>query len=192
MTGLSASFVPIMAVLSGQAEQMEIQRASVEQMESSLSALLAGERFDWIRTESAAFGTQLAMGGPDPDEEEAEIEEAAASGPTTPKDASNSSILEQSGTPAQLEMDFDGLAADDALIDGRRRFKGELAGVEDDEVLINLEEGTIGLKFDWLSDAKLVLTDELISEMLRQRKADGTINEDDFDEIETDVSEEDE
>ena len=49
MTGLSASFVPIMAVLSGQAEQMETQRASVEQMESSLTALLAGERFDWIR-----------------------------------------------------------------------------------------------------------------------------------------------
>ena len=39
----------------------------------------------------------------------------------------------------------------DELIDGRRRFKGELAGVEGDEVLINVEEGTIGLKFDWLS-----------------------------------------
>lgn len=77
------------------------------------------------------------------------------------------------------------------LIDGRRRFKGELAGIEGDEVLINVDEGTIGLKFDWLSDAKLVLTDELISEMLRQRKAAGVINEDDFDEIETDVSQED-
>ncbi len=72
------------------------------------------------------------------------------------------------------------------LIDGRRRFKGELAGVEGDDVLINVEEGTIGLNFDWLSDAKLVLTDELITEMLRQRKAAGDINEDDFDEIETD------
>ena len=38
------------------------------------------------------------------------------------------------------------------MIDGRRRFKGELAGVEGDEVLINVEEGTIGLRFDWLSD----------------------------------------
>ena len=71
------------------------------------------------------------------------------------------------------------------LVDGRRRFKGELAGTEGDEVLINVEEGTIGLKFDWLSDAKLVLTDELIKEMLRQRKAAGTLNEDAFDEIET-------
>lgn len=75
------------------------------------------------------------------------------------------------------------------LIDGRRRFKGELAGTEGDEVLITLDEGTepvtIGLKFDWLSDAKLILTDELIAEMLRQRKASGVIDETQFDEIET-------
>ncbi|MFC3613535.1 ribosome maturation factor RimP [Lutimaribacter marinistellae] len=75
------------------------------------------------------------------------------------------------------------------LIDGRRRFKGELAGVEDDEVLVNiLQDGetvTIGLKFDWLSDAKLVLTEDLIKEMLRQRKAAGALNEDQFDEIVT-------
>lgn len=77
------------------------------------------------------------------------------------------------------------------LIDGRRRFKGVLAGVEGDEVLINLEEGketvTVGLQFDWLTDAKLVLTDELIKEMLRQRKAAGVLNEDGFDEIETEA-----
>jgi ribosome maturation factor RimP len=57
------------------------------------------------------------------------------------------------------------------LIDGRRRFKGTLQGVEGDEVLIAVEEGVIGLKFDWLSDAKLILTEELITEMLRQKKA---------------------
>ena len=74
------------------------------------------------------------------------------------------------------------------LIDGRRRFKGELAGVEDDEVLINVEEGTIGLKFDLLTDAKLVLTDDLIKEMLRQRKASGAIDETKFDDIETEGS----
>ncbi|NNE52451.1 MAG: ribosome maturation factor RimP [Sulfitobacter sp.] len=75
------------------------------------------------------------------------------------------------------------------MIDGRRRFKGELAGVEGDEVLINVAEGTIGLKFEWLSDAKLVLTDELIKEMLRQRKAAGVIDENQFDEIQTEASE---
>jgi len=71
------------------------------------------------------------------------------------------------------------------LIDGRRRFKGTLAGVEGDEVLLNVSEGTIGLKFDWLSEAKLVLTDDLIKEMLRQRKAAGSLSEDAFDEIQT-------
>lgn len=77
------------------------------------------------------------------------------------------------------------------LIDGRRRFKGQLAGVEGDEVLINIAEGTVGLQFDWLSDAKLVLTDDLIKEMLRQRKAAGALKEDKFDEIVTTRSEED-
>jgi ribosome maturation factor RimP len=76
------------------------------------------------------------------------------------------------------------------MIDGRRRFRGELAGVEGDEVLINVEEGTIGLEIDWLSEAKLILTDDLIKEMLRQRKASGDINQDDFDEIVTEQSEE--
>ena len=71
------------------------------------------------------------------------------------------------------------------MIDGRKRFKGVLAGVEGDEVMINIDEGTIGLHFDWLSDAKLVLTDELIREMLRARKAAGVIDEQEFDEIET-------
>ncbi|MCB6178042.1 ribosome maturation factor RimP [Rhodobacter sp. Har01] len=73
------------------------------------------------------------------------------------------------------------------LIDGRRRFKGGLMGVEGDEVLIEIEDQgkdvTIGLKFDWLSDAKLILTEELIAEMLRQRKVQ--LPEDGgFDEIE--------
>ncbi len=84
------------------------------------------------------------------------------------------------------------------LIDGRKRFKGVLAGIEGEDVLINIEDHgetvTVGLNFDWLTDAKLVLTDELIAEMLRQRKAAGTIddtlNEDDFDEIETEAGSE--
>jgi len=59
------------------------------------------------------------------------------------------------------------------LIDGRRRFKGVLAGIEGDEVLINLDVGTVGLHFDWLADAKLVMTDDLVKEMLKQRKAAG-------------------
>lgn len=76
------------------------------------------------------------------------------------------------------------------LIDGRRRFKGEIAGTEGDEVLIAIAEGTIGLQFEWLSDAKLVLTDELITEIMRQKKAAG-VDTSKFDDIETeDPSEE--
>lgn len=74
------------------------------------------------------------------------------------------------------------------LFDGRRRFKGVLAGVEGEEVLMNLEEGdetvTVGLNFERLSDAKLVLTEDLIKEMLKQRKDAGLINETEFDDIE--------
>lgn len=76
------------------------------------------------------------------------------------------------------------------LIDGRKRFKGVLQGTEGDEVLIEIEDHgepvTIGLTFDLLADAKLVLTDELITETLRQRKHAGAIDETKFDEIQTD------
>lgn len=71
------------------------------------------------------------------------------------------------------------------LIDGRRRFRGVLAGVNNDEVLINLEEGTIGLKFTWLSEARLVLSDDLIKEMLKKNTKTSILNEENFDEIET-------
>lgn len=82
------------------------------------------------------------------------------------------------------------------LIDGRRRFRGLLQGVEGDEVLVEITGATgapvtIGLRFDWLSDAKLVLTDALIAEMLRARKAAGVIDESAFDAIETDAGEDD-
>ncbi|MFO8127971.1 ribosome maturation factor RimP [Yoonia sp.] len=80
---------------------------------------------------------------------------------------------------------FEAKIETDELIDGRRRFKGQLAGTEGNEVLITIPEGTIGLKFEWLSDAKLVLTDELIRDVLRGRKDAGQIDETQFDEIET-------
>ena len=71
------------------------------------------------------------------------------------------------------------------LIDGRRRFKGELAGADGDEVLITIDEGTIGLKFDWLADAKLILTDDLIRAVLKGRKDAGQIDETQYDEVQT-------
>ncbi|MBJ2151148.1 ribosome maturation factor RimP [Paracoccus sp. IB05] len=95
--------------------------------------------------------------------------------------------------PLTREKDFEAWAGWEArietteLIEGQRRFKGELKGVEDGEILIEIEQHgqlvIIGLQFDWLADAKLVLTDELIAEMLRQRKV-ALPEEGGFDEIE--------
>ena len=65
-----------------------------------------------------------------------------------------------------------------------------MAGITGSEILINLEEGTIGLDFDWLADAKLVLTDDLIKEMLKQRKINQNFDDKKFDAIETERLEE--
>ncbi len=93
--------------------------------------------------------------------------------------------------PLTRKKDFDSFQGFEAkvetteLIDGRRRFRGVLAGLNNDEVLINLEEGTIGLKFTWLSNARLVLSDDLIKKMLKKNTKAGILNEENFDEIET-------
>jgi ribosome maturation factor RimP len=52
----------------------------------------------------------------------------------------------------------------DRLAEGRKRFRGQLAGVEGDNVAIDLEgeEHTALIPFAWITDAKLVLTDELM------------------------------
>ena len=76
------------------------------------------------------------------------------------------------------------------LIDGRKRFRGTLAGINGSEILINLDEGTIGLEFDWLAEAKLVLTNDLITEMLKQSKTNQKFGDKKFDAIETERLEE--
>jgi len=95
--------------------------------------------------------------------------------------------------PLTRKKDFDSYQGFEAkletteLIDGRRRFKGVLAGTDDDEVLINLEEGTVGLKFSWLSEARLVLSDDLIKQMLQKNTKIPVLNEENFDEIDTQI-----
>lgn len=88
-------------------------------------------------------------------------------------------------------QDYEAKLETSEQIDGRKRFKGVLRGTENNDVLIEIENDgemvVIGLDFDWLSDAKLVLTDDLITEMLRHRKAAGIIDEDKFDTIETET-----
>jgi ribosome maturation factor RimP len=59
------------------------------------------------------------------------------------------------------------------MIDGRRRFKGVIEGVEGEQVKLKLPDAEVEvlLPFAGLSDARLVLTDRLIAEDLRRAKA---------------------
>ena len=72
---------------------------------------------------------------------------------------------------------YEGLSARielDRLADGRKRFKGELAGIEGDMVAINLEEEeaeTALIPFAWITEAKLILTDDLMKRGADQRAA---------------------
>ena len=71
---------------------------------------------------------------------------------------------------------FDGYEArleTDRMIEGRKRFKGVLAGIDGDNVAIDLEgeEDTALIPFAWLVDAKLVLTDELMKAGAEKRAA---------------------
>ncbi|HUF88076.1 MAG TPA: ribosome maturation factor RimP [Thermohalobaculum sp.] len=58
----------------------------------------------------------------------------------------------------------------DEPIDGRRRFKGTLTGLEGGAVLIETAEGPARVPIHGLADAKLVLTDALVAESLKARK----------------------
>lgn len=70
------------------------------------------------------------------------------------------------GLEAKIELD--------RLAEGRRRFRGRLAGVEDKDVLIDLEgeaDHTAKVPFAWISEAKLVLNDELMQRGAAERQA---------------------
>lgn len=58
-----------------------------------------------------------------------------------------------------------------AMIDGRRRWKGQIKAVEGNVIVLAAEGGEARLNFAQLSDARLVLTDKLIEEDLRRAKA---------------------
>jgi ribosome maturation factor RimP len=62
-------------------------------------------------------------------------------------------------------------------VNGRKRFRGELVGTEGDAARIRRddavegEEAEVRLPIDEMSEAKLVLTDELVTEALRREKS---------------------
>jgi ribosome maturation factor RimP len=58
-----------------------------------------------------------------------------------------------------------------AMLDGQKRFKGDIASVDGEAILLRTEQGEVTLKFSALHDARLVLTDKLIEEDLRRAKA---------------------
>ena len=62
----------------------------------------------------------------------------------------------------------------DRVADGRKRFRGQLAGVENENIGINLEEEpdtTVYVPFAWITEAKLILTDELLKRGADERAA---------------------
>ena len=70
------------------------------------------------------------------------------------------------GYLARLELD--------RLVEGRKRFRGVLAGIDGDHVDINLdgeEDSTASIPFDWIAEAKLLITDALIEEGQRKKDA---------------------
>jgi ribosome maturation factor RimP len=70
------------------------------------------------------------------------------------------------GLEARVELD--------RLVENRKRFKGEIAGVEGDTIGLNLEgetEETAWLPFAWVSEAKLVMNDALMKRGAEARAA---------------------
>ncbi|MET0546414.1 MAG: ribosome maturation factor RimP [Caulobacterales bacterium] len=57
---------------------------------------------------------------------------------------------------------------------GRKRFRGLLAGVDGEEIRLKQDDGEVfSWRFNQLQDARLVLTDELIAEDMRRAKERG-------------------
>ncbi len=83
------------------------------------------------------------------------------------------------GLEARIELD--------RLAEGRKRFRGILAGIEDDHIAIDLEgeAETALMPFDWVVDAKLILNDELLKRGAEAKAARGEEDDEedeDFDE----------
>ncbi|PHQ60786.1 MAG: ribosome maturation factor RimP [Robiginitomaculum sp.] len=69
-----------------------------------------------------------------------------------------------SGQLARLELD--------RFVEGRKRFRGILAGIDGDNVAIDLdkEDETALIPFAWISEAKLLITDEVIKKGQKKPK----------------------
>ncbi len=68
-----------------------------------------------------------------------------------------------SGHEAKIELNV--------AMDGRKRFRGTLLGLDGSDVMIEAAGTRLTLPFGAIAEAKLVLTDKLIEEDLKARKA---------------------
>ena len=61
----------------------------------------------------------------------------------------------------------------DRLVEGRKRFRGVLAGIDGDNIDIDLdnEDVTAQIPFAWISEAKLLITDDLIESGQKKKEA---------------------
>lgn len=76
------------------------------------------------------------------------------------------------GYEAKIELD--------RLVEGRKRLKGVLAGLDGEAVCFDIdgESETALIPYGWIADAKLLLTDALIAESLKAAKTAETADED--------------
>jgi ribosome maturation factor RimP len=57
------------------------------------------------------------------------------------------------------------------LLEGRKRFRGNLRGVSDQTIKLEMDGQEHLLPFDQIAEAKLIITDELIAEAMRKQEA---------------------
>ena len=69
------------------------------------------------------------------------------------------------------------------LLNGQRRFKGEIYNIEKDNITLANNGKFIELSFELISEAKLILTDNLIKDVLRNRKSIKAFDLENFDQI---------
>lgn len=114
MAGVSSSFVAIIAALTGQAEQIEAQKLTAEQMTMSLQPVNADQQY--VALQARVGGSISDLAAPDAAAEPAKsgIDEKVDN---DPEPADIEAAPERiAGQPELQEID-----ADDVLLDGRRR-----------------------------------------------------------------------
>ena len=140
-------------LMGGQTRRLQVMAERPEDGELSI---------DQCARLSRAFSAVLDAADPIEGEYTLEVSSAGVDRPLTRlKDFETYEGLE-----ARLELD--------RLVEGRKRFKGELAGVEGENVAINLEGESVEtalIPFAWIAEAKLVLNDALMKRGAEARAA---------------------